>query len=116
MEIPDQSKTGAVGNTKSWSPVSGVKGAFASLKFSVYKLSVKRSKWAGEMAEWLRVHTTLTEDPSAIPGIHIEQLTTTRNSSARGILYFWSLWAVAFLHVQTHSHNLKQPNKYERTE
>lgn len=38
---------------------------------------------AGEMAQWLRVCTTLSEDQCFIPSIHITWFTTTYNTSPR---------------------------------
>lgn len=47
---------------------------------------------AGEMAQWLRDHTALPEDPRSAPSTYIRSLTTACNISSRRITaLFWIL-------------------------
>ena len=39
----------------------------------------------GELAQWLRVLAVLPDDPNSVSSTHMAQLTTTSNSSSRGI-------------------------------
>ena len=61
-----------------------------------------------EMAQGLRVYTSLEEESSAIPSIHVKRLTTAYNSSSRGSnALFWLPQALHLnAHNQAHAHSL----------
>lgn len=46
------------------------------------EIQEKETIVAGEMAQWLEVHTVLAEDPNLIPKTHIGWLTTVYNTSS----------------------------------
>jgi hypothetical protein len=57
------------------------------------------------MAEWLRAHNALPEDPSSIPSTHIRQLTIAYNPSST----FFAHMPVLLPHTYppTHIHTIK---------
>ena len=78
-------------------------------------LSIKNTHpGARDMAQWLRAHNALAEDTSSVPITHVEGLTTTCNSSSRG-LNVSSLnghphghaYAHMCVHIHTYTHTLK---------
>lgn len=62
------------------------------------------SPGAGEMAQWLGVHSALTEDWSSYPSTHSRQLTITCSSGAIGAdALCWLLQVPAFTCTDTHA-------------
>jgi hypothetical protein len=65
------------------------------------------------MAQQLNVHTSLAQDPSLVPSIHIRRLTTACNSSSwRSDAFFWSLWISAFMCPYPHIHIIESKIKF----
>jgi hypothetical protein len=60
----------------------------------------------GEMAQWLRAHTTLAEDLRLGPRTHIMLFTATCNSSSRGSLVFTGA-CTTHVHMYTYTCNKK---------
>lgn len=52
------------------------------------------------MAEWLRMHTSLAEDPGSGPSMDVRQLTTARNS---GTKRFDTSDLLRHLHIHAHT-------------
>lgn len=59
------------------------------------------------MAQWLRVHTTTTEDPSSVPTTHVGQLKSTSNSSSMGVWHLSPAHMCTYPHTDTNTHIIK---------
>ena len=59
---------------------------------------------AGEMAQWLGVHFDFSRGLSLVPQFHDGRITSTRNSSLKGMGHLWPPWAPE-LTAHTYHHN-----------